>query len=234
MSLPFIPSALEARTQAFPALTETQIARIRAQAKLRPVQAGDILFKPGDTNVSFFVVLSGGMEIVLPSVAGERMVATHGPGGFTGEMTMISGHRCLVLGRVTQPGEFLELTPDAFRSLVGKDAELSEITMRAFILRRLSLISSGEGNVILMGSLHSAQTLRLREFLSRNGHPYTYIDLDTDKTSQDLLDRFHVTLDEIPSDICNDALRVCATPRFRNWPSVSDSTAALTNPRCAI
>ena len=89
------------------------------------------------------------------------------------------------------------------RSLVAKDAELSEILMRAFILRRLALISRGLGNVILMGSRHSAGTLRLREFLSRNGYPYTNVDLDTDKTSQELLDRFEVKLDEIPVVICN-------------------------------
>jgi len=57
--------------------------------------------------------------------------------------------------------------------------------------------------VILMGSRHSADTLRLREFLTRNGYPYTYVDLDTDKTSQELLDRFEVKLEEIPVLICN-------------------------------
>ena len=107
---------------------------------------------------------------------------------------MISGQRCLVRGRVTEPGEFLELSGDGLRSLVAKDAELSEIFMRAFILRRLELINRGQGNVILMGSRHSANTLQLREFLTRNEHPYTYVDLDTDKTSQELLDRFEVKL----------------------------------------
>ena len=80
--------------------------------------------------------------------------------------------------------------------------------MRAFILRRLALISRGLGNVILMGSRHCANTLRLREFLSRNAHPYTYIDLDTDKTSQELLDRFEVKTDEVPVVICNGQHRV--------------------------
>jgi glyoxylase-like metal-dependent hydrolase (beta-lactamase superfamily II) len=118
-------------------------------------------------------------------------------------MTMISGRRSLVRGRVTEPGEFLELSAESLRSLVAKDAELSEIFMRAFILRRLELIRTGQGNVILMGSRHSANALRLREFLTRNEHPYTYIDLDTDKTSQELLDRFDVKLDEIPVVICS-------------------------------
>ena len=198
-----IPSALDARTQAFPVLTAAQIDRVLPIGKVRQVQRGEILFEPGDTNVPFFVLLSGGMEIVQPDLMGERPIATHGRGEFTGEMTMISGHRCLVLARTTEPGEFLELTGDGLRSLIAKDAELSEIFMRAFILRRLELIRRGQGNFILMGSRHSAKTLQLREFLSRNGHPYTYVDLDTDRTSQELLDRFEIKLDEIPVVICN-------------------------------
>jgi thioredoxin reductase (NADPH) len=142
------------------------------------------------------------MEIVQPDLGGEHLITTHGPGQFTGEMTMISGRRCLVLGRLTEAGELLELSGDGLRSLVAKDAELSEIFMRAFILRRLALISHGYGNLILLGSRHSANTLRLREFLTRNGHPYMYVDLDTDKSSQELLDRFEVKLDEIPVVIC--------------------------------
>jgi thioredoxin reductase (NADPH) len=203
MFSPLLPSALDARTQAFPVLSVSQIDRIRSCSRSRQVAAGDILFEPGDENVPFYVLLSGGMEIVQPDLAGEHQIAKHGPGGFTGEMTMISGRRCLVRGRVTEPGEFLELTGDGLRSLVGRDAELSDIFMRAFILRRLLLISQGQGNVILLGSRHSANTLRLREFLSRNGYPYRYVDLDTDNTSQELLDRFAVTPSEIPVVICS-------------------------------
>ena len=198
-----VPSALDAKTQAFPVLSTAQINRLRPGGRLRKVEPGEILFQPDDTGVPFFVVLSGGMEIVQPDLTGERPIVTHGPGQFTGEITMISGQRCLVRGRVTQAGEFLEISPDGLRSVVAKDAELSEIFIRAFILRRLALISHGFGNVILMGSRHCANTLRLREFLSRNAHPYTYIDLDTDKTSQELLDRFEVKTNEVPVVICN-------------------------------
>src|SRR5258708_2316671 len=169
MTSPPVPSALDARTQAFPVLTTAQIDRIRPLGRPRNVHHGEILFEPNDTAVPFFVLLSGSMEIVQPPFDGERPIAMHAPGEFTGEITMISGQRCLVRGRVTEPGEFLELGGDGLRSLVARDAELSEIFMRAFILRRLELISRGQGNVILMGSRHSANTLRLREFLSRNG-----------------------------------------------------------------
>ncbi|HUM05313.1 MAG TPA: FAD-dependent oxidoreductase [Terriglobales bacterium] len=203
MATPPIPSALDAFTQTFPTLTQPQIARLLPYGKMRNVKADEILFEPGDTNIPFFVLLSGSMEIVQPDLSGERLITTHSPGAFTGEITMISGRSALVRGRVKDSGEFLEIGPEQLRTLIAKDAELSEIIMRAFILRRLALIKAGFGNLILMGSNHSAKTLRLREFLSRNGQPYSYIDLDTDKASQDLLDRFHVTIDEIPVVICS-------------------------------
>jgi thioredoxin reductase (NADPH) len=203
MSSSPIPSALDARTQAFPTLTTDQISRIRPGSKIRDVKKDEILFEPGDKGVPFFVLLSGKLDILQPDLVGERLIVTHGPGSFTGEMTIVSGRGSLVRGRVSEPGQFLEMGADGLRSLVAKDAVLSEIFMRAFILRRLELIRTGQGNVILMGSRYSGKTLRLREFLTRNEHPYTYVDLDVDRTSQELLDRFHVTLDEIPVLICN-------------------------------
>lgn len=212
MASSLVPSALDARTQMFPVLTGAQIDRIRSFGRVRKVERGEILFEPNSTGVPFFVVLSGSMEIVQPGLDGERPIVTHRQGEFTGEMTMISGQRSLVRARVAEPGEFLELTGDAMRALVAKDAELSEILMRAFILRRLELIRRGFGNVVLMGSRHSAQTLELREFLSRNGHPYTYVDLDSDRTSQELLDRFHVEASEIPVVICNSSHNVMRNP----------------------
>jgi len=201
-----VPSALDPRTQAFPVLTPAQIDRIRPGGNVRRVEKGEILFEPGDTVVPFFVLLSGSMEIVQPGLNGEIPIATHGPGEFTGEMTMISGRRVLVRGRVTEPGEFLELPGESLRSLVARDAELSEIFMRAFILRRLELIRKGQGDITLLGSRHSAKTLQLREFLTRNEHPFTYVDLDTDKGSQEVLDRFDVKVEEIPVIICRSGM----------------------------
>lgn len=208
------PSALDPRTQAFPVLTPEQIDRIRSSAQARTVQRGEILFEPEATSIPFFVLLSGKMEIVQPDLDGERSIAKHGPGEFTGEVNMISGQRSLVRGRVTEPGTFLEVSADEFRSLVAKDAELSEIFMRAFILRRLELIRSGFGNAILLGSRHSAKTLELREFLSRNGYPYMYVDLDEDRTSQELLDRFGVRPAEVPVVICHGQ-HVLRSPSIR-------------------
>jgi thioredoxin reductase (NADPH) len=209
-------SMFDSGTQTFPVLTSAQIERLRAVSTVRAVQPGEVLFRPGDIAVPFFVVLSGKMEIVEPGLAGERLITTHSPGEFSGEVSMISGQRCLVLARVTEAGELLEMNVNALRAFIGRDAEMSEILMRAFILRRLALITKNFGNVILMGSRHSADTLRLREFLGRNGYPYTYVDLDTDQTSQELLDRFEVKLEEIPVVICDGrtVLRNPSTPEL--------------------
>lgn len=220
-------SVLNASTQTFPVLTPVQINRIRPLGKTRQVNAGDIVFETGDSNIPFLVLLSGAMEIVQPDLRGERIVATHGPGEFTGEIAMISGQRSLVRGRVTEPGEFLELDSSALRTLIARDAELSEIFMRAFILRRLQLISRSQGNVILMGSRHSAKTLQLREFLTRNGHPYTYVDLDTDKTSQELLDRFEVKVDEIPVFICPARSAVMRNPTIQGLANCLGLNASI-------
>jgi len=107
MSSAPLPSALNPRTQAFPILTAAQIIRVRSASKLRQSKKDEILFDVGDTNVPLFVLISGSMEIAQPDVTGEGPIATHGPGEFTGEMTMISGRRCLVRGRVTEPGVFV-------------------------------------------------------------------------------------------------------------------------------
>jgi thioredoxin reductase (NADPH) len=193
----------ERQAEAFPLLTPSQIDRIRPYGTVRTVRVGEILFEAGDLGLPCFVLLSGKLDIVITRLSGEHVFATHRPGGFSGDIVMISGTGSMARGRVSESGEFLEVSSGALRSLLAKDAELSDIFMRAFIQRRLALIAGGMGNVIILGSRHSANTLRLREFLIRNGHPHAYIDLDSDATAQELLDRFNVKIDEIPIVICS-------------------------------
>jgi thioredoxin reductase (NADPH) len=191
------------QAQAFPTLTQTQIARIRPYGNVRQVQAGEVLFEPGNPALSCFVVLSGKLDIAMLGLSGEQVFVTYGPGQFSGEVVLISGGRVFVRGRVAEPGEFLEIKADALRELIAKDTELNDIFMRAFLLRRVALISGGLGNVIVLGSRYSSNTLRLREFLTRNNYPHKYVDLDSDKGSQELLDRFGIKLEDIPVVISN-------------------------------
>ena len=206
--------SVEPGSEAFPLLTPAQIERLRPHGKLRHVEAGEVLFDQGDSNVPVYVVLSGGLEIIRPCPKGVRSLVTHVPGSITGEFAVISGQRALLRGQVIASGEFLQIASGEFRALVAKDAELGDILMKAYILRRMLLISEEASNVTVLGSLNSANTLRLREFLGRNGYPYKFIDLDTDERSQSILDHFQVKVDEVPVVICN-ARSVLRNPSIR-------------------
>ena len=186
----------------FPTLTPAQLARVVAHGHRRPTRRGDILFEAGDPVSPFFVVIAGQVEIVRPSGTDEELVAVHGPGQFTGEVNMLSGRRSLLRARVSESGEVSELDRDRLLAIVQTDSEISEILMRAFILRRVELIARGFGDAIVIGSSHCSGTLRVKEFLTRNVHPYTYIDLDRDADVQTLLDRFHVSAADVPVVVC--------------------------------
>lgn len=190
------------RDQLFPTLTEPQIQRIASHGSVHRCRPGEVLVEAGAVAPCFFVVRSGRIDIERPSGASERLIMTLGPGGFTGEVSMLSGRRTLVRIRAAEGGEVIRLDRDRLLSLVQTDYELGEITLRAFILRRVELVAQGIGDVIVVGSRHSPGTLRVREFLTRNGHPYQYLDADQDTGVGQLLDSFHVAAADVPIVIC--------------------------------
>jgi thioredoxin reductase (NADPH) len=201
--LPVTSSRIE---KIFPKLTPAQISRIAAHGRTRSVQPGEVLIEQGDTSVPFFVVITGEVEIVRPFGANETLVMVSGDGEFTGEVNMLSGRRSFFRVRATKPGKVIELDHQHMLGLVQTDAELGDILMRAFILRRVELIAAGVGDIVLIGSTHSAGTLRIKEFLTRNAHPYSYIDLERDPDVQNLLDSFQISTSEIPVLICRGEL----------------------------
>lgn len=194
------------RDQIFPRLTTEQISRLLPLGKRRPVQRGEILFEQGSSNNHFYVVIGGALEIFRTSLNREDLIVSHGPGSFTGETNLLTGRRALVRCQAAEDGEVLELHRDALKTVVLTDSEISDVLMRAFILRRVALLDQGFGDVVLIGSLHSSDTLRLREFLQRNAHPLNYIDVDSDPEVQVVLDRFGVKVEEIPIFICRGEL----------------------------
>lgn len=186
----------------FPKLKPEQIERAAAHGMTRKVREGEVLTEVGERNAPFFIIKTGSLEIIRLSRTGESIMGSIGPCQFTGEISMLSGRPRFVRVRAGESGELIELSREQMLALVQTDSELSDIFMRAFLLRKVELIAQGIGDVILLGSTHSPGTLRIKEFLTRNGHPYSYIDLDTDSGAQELLDRFHVSIDEVPVLIC--------------------------------
>jgi thioredoxin reductase (NADPH) len=186
----------------FPRLTPAQIARVAAHGRTRPMQKGEVLFDAGEPAAPFLLVLTGNIETLRHTEDGEELIAIHGPGQFTGEVNLLSGRRSLVGALAQSSGEVIELDRERLRALVQTDSEIGEILMRAFILRRVELMARGIGDVIVIGSKHCAGTLRVKEFLTRNVHPFTYVDLDLEVDVQAMFDRFGVTEADIPVIVC--------------------------------
>src|SRR5215510_9880201 len=182
----------------FPVLTAEQQARVLAHGRRRAVEAGETLVEFNQQPTKFFVVAAGRLELLRVTDNQEQSFAVCGPGTFTGELTMLTGRRGLVRIRAAIAGELIEIDRAALLTLVQTDSELSDIFLRAYILRRLELIARGIGDLILIGSSHSLDTFRIKEFLTRNYQPYSYIDLDRDVDVQNLLDRFGVAIAELP------------------------------------
>ena len=188
--------------QVWPTLTEAQIARIAKHGQYRSLQSGDVLLRAGQQEFPFFVVTDGELSVMRPSCDGEQLITTYRRGSFSGELNILAGRRPVATIRASTPGQVIEVSRDALLALVQTDAELSAILMRAFILRRSMLLDQGFGDVLILGSAYSPRTLQIREFLARNAHPATFIDLDRDAMAQEILDHFRVSSDEIPLVIC--------------------------------
>lgn len=187
---------------AFPRLSPQQLARIDAHGRRRQIARGEVLVEAGDKPVPFFVVLRGELEAVLPKLTSDTLLVSHQAGQFSGECNVITGRPAIARLQVTASGEAIELDREQLFTLIQTDAELSALLMQAFMLRRIMLIARELGDLIVIGSSHSSATLRLKEFLIRNAHPFQYVDLDHDSDSQALLDRFGVGVGDVPVVIC--------------------------------
>jgi len=200
------PETPEQHALRFPKLTDAQVAQLAASSVQRRVNAREILFDQGSADHGVFIVLTGSIEIVGVSNGVETVLSVLGPGEFTGEVTQLSGRRSLVLCRACETSEVLEIDRPNLRHVMDTDAVLGAVFLGAFLVRRVFLIANSVGDAILIGSAHSNDTLRLRTFLGRNGHPYTYLDVDVDTDVQAVLDQFSVLVTDIPVLICRGQL----------------------------
>jgi len=203
----------EQRQQAFPRLTDAQIARVAKFAARRHVNAGEVLVESGGKDMPFILVLSGSLEVLRCAIRGgqpgSQQIVVHGPGNFFGDMTMMTSRPSIVTARMKDAGEILVLDRKCLQEFVQNDAELGDIIIRAYVIRRVNLVKQGWGNALLIGSAFSAGTVRIKEFLERNGYPCAYMDLEKDESAEEFLNKMHVKASDIPVLICgkNKVLR---------------------------
>jgi len=199
---PTLPTTPLLDPNAFPFLTPEELKRAAGYGRRRSVAAGEVLVDVGKQNLLIFIVTRGRLRIARPSGNAQDFVQDLEPGQFTGEVSTLSGRPALMRIHAVVSGEVIEIDHDHLLSIVQTDSELSDILMRAYVLRRISLVARGLGDATLLGSDHCSGTLRIRQFLTRNNHPYAEIDLDHDTDVEKVLGQFHVSLEDIPVLIC--------------------------------
>ena len=159
-------------------LDATMLAELARIGTERSLVAGTVLYDAGADNCSFFAVVDGEVEIVRAGTD-DVSIATWGPGGFLGELSLLMGQRPLMSARMRSDGRVLEVPLTEFRRAMSRNAEFSDIVFRAFLARR-GVLRAGEGAsaIRIIGSRFSSDALALRSFASRSRLPHTWIDLD--------------------------------------------------------
>jgi thioredoxin reductase (NADPH) len=191
--------------QMFPRLTAEQIARLISHGRKLTTHPGEVLAEPGD-RMPMYIVLAGSVEVIQPTLVGETLIVLHSKGSFSGDVGTLRGISSVVRMRVREGGEVLAIDNAALRNIVQTDSQLSELFMRAYILRRVAMMTAGSSDVVLLGSRRSAGTLRLQQFFTRNSYPYVNLDIDTDTSVSELLERFHVGVEDMPVLVCHGAV----------------------------
>ncbi len=189
---------------AFPKLSARDLDALRARGRTRQVRAGEVLFEEGDRNLSFFVVLEGGIEILEHSRGTPHTVTVHRPGAFTGDVDVLSGRAVLVTGRASEDGRVIQLDTADLRRAVDELPELGETIVKAFLMRRTLLLGDGFVGVKIIGSRFSPDAHRLRDFATRNAVPFRWIDLDADEQADALLRQFNIPASATPIVLGSD------------------------------
>src|SRR4030081_702234 len=193
------------KSQVFPTLTPHQMEfAVRfASGPARSFEAGENIFNVGDRNAGVWLIAEGGIIATRRDGLGrELLFATCGPGQFSGEVSELGGKASLAAacaapeGCVAYPFDAPHL-----RALLIGSADIGELMMRAFILRRVALLEGGNVGSVILGEAGSPDTVRLRGLLSRNGYPHSFIDADGVE-GKGLVGRLGVHADDLPILIC--------------------------------
>jgi thioredoxin reductase (NADPH) len=194
-----LPDASELPEAATVTLGEAERAELAPFGVERDIAVGDVLYRAGDAEYDFIVIIEGAVEIIRSEPQGDVRVALHTAGRFVGELNMLTGQRAYLTARVTQPGRILAIPHDAFRRMMSTKPQLSDVIFGAFIARRQFLrAGEGAGAVRIIGSRYSPEAMALRAFANRTRLPHTWIDLEEAADAAGLLASLGAGADDAP------------------------------------
>jgi thioredoxin reductase (NADPH) len=187
----------EIRSTRAPTLREDQIEILRRYGQTRKTEAGDVLFRAGDTSNDFIVILEGVVEVIDDFAGEARTIGTFPAGRFLGELNMLTGQAMYLTAVVREGGEVLAIPRERLKEVVTEESNLSDVILKAFLARRAYMIRTGLG-LRIIGSRHSSDAARLREVAARNRLPHVWIELEEDPGAEALLERFGAKASDTP------------------------------------
>jgi thioredoxin reductase (NADPH) len=173
--------------QAFPTLTDADLALVQAYGTRRAITVGEYLFRQGDQRDDFYVVVSGAVDIIVHSDNEDRVLVQHGPRRFVGELNLLTGLRLLVSARAAEAGEVVVVSKQGWRTLIATNPQLSDTILTALMARRALLVQAAAASIRLVGSRFSPETRRIREYFTRSHIPHEWLDPDRDPSVEELL-----------------------------------------------
>jgi len=205
---------------AFPILDEAQIAKLGRYGVEESVPAGYVFFREGERGSDFVLVLTGVVEAVAHfGDSGETTSTIFNPGQFVGVMNILSNEGAYVTATATEASRVLKVPLAQLRAVIGEDVALSEIVVRAFLLRHSLLLRLGTGPK-LIGSRFNDATREILDMLARNRCAITFIDVESARRAEALLRNFGFTVADIP------LVLVAGRPILRN-PSLEEVAAVF-------
>jgi thioredoxin reductase (NADPH) len=196
----------------FPTLSQSELSVLEPLGTRRRVQPGDYLYRAGDVGYDFYVVLSGRVDITINTDGQERLLTTYGPGGFLGEINLLTGLRVFVDARVTEPGEVLAIPVEALRRIIATQPQLSDKILATFMSRRAVLMTGAASTTRVIGSRYSPETTQIREYLVRTTVPYQWFDTEADPEIDTILQQFDIQPGELPVVVSSGVVLRRPTP----------------------
>src|SRR5882724_9708239 len=185
---------------AFPVLSASELAEIAAFGTERPTTLGELLFEAGEASYDLFVLLEGEAEIVRLDGPEAVVIASYGPGGFVGELNLLTGQRRSLSCRVTVAGRVLVIAEAEFRRVMSERPALAETIFGALVARR-EILRAGAGAeaIRIIGSRYSSEAMSLRSFAEHSRLAHAWIDLEDTDEPDALLGGLGLEAKDIPA-----------------------------------
>lgn len=197
--------------EAFPHLTDDELAMLRPMAREQTFRDGQVVFKAGDADIDFFVVEEGALAIVNPT-DDHRTIAVHEPGGFAGDIDLLTRRPVIVTAVARGPTKLLRLPGSQLREVLNRVPRVGEKLITAFQVRREQLSQAGMFGLKVVGPGHCRDTTVVREFLYKNFVPFVWFDTETPQGKRELVRLGSPR--KTPAIECGDG-RVLANPPLR-------------------